>query len=203
MRKYPWLVLIGILVYAGCKQNETAIILPDIKNSFTNQLLRKDSSLSVDSFYLVGIDTMTAKSSLLHQRFPFFHILERLNKQNEAVLNAVDHSVHKPTNDDAERLKTLEDEKKYVNTEIDSLNNLFANADSVKPVGYRAIYKVTVHKMDKFTISDTIAYSLSLKMELSDWDRNIEKDIDSLSVGSHVLRGPFNLTNAMKKMVVR
>jgi hypothetical protein len=129
---------------------------------------------------------------------PFFHILERLNKQIEETRSTIDHAVPKPSNDDLERMKTLESEKSYVNTEIDSLNKLFETADSVKPVGYRAIYKVTVDKMDKFTISDTIAYSLSLNMELFDWDRNIEKAIDSLATGNHVLRGPFNPKSVLK-----
>jgi hypothetical protein len=35
-------------------------------------------------------------------------------------------------------------------------------------------------------------------MELSDWDRNIEKAIDSLATGIHVLRGPFNLKSVLK-----
>jgi hypothetical protein len=70
---------------------------------------------------------------------PFFHILERLNKQIEETRSTIDHAVPNPSNDDLERMKTLESEKSYVDTEIDSLNKLLETADSVKPVGYRAI----------------------------------------------------------------
>lgn len=182
----------------ACEQKQTSITLPNLKPSFSYQLLQKDSSLLIDSFYLVGIDTMTTKSSIVHQRFPYFHILEHLNKQIDSMQKLVDNEKNKLSYDDLQQLNTFEDEKKYVNTQIDSLNNLLSSADSLTPIGYRAIYKVTVRKMNKFSVSDTIAYSLSLKMELSDWDRNIEKAIDSLAIGNHVLRGPFSLQNPVK-----
>jgi hypothetical protein len=198
MRKDLWLFYIYLVSIASCKQKQDSILLPEIKSSFNQKLLERDSSLLVDSFYLVGIDIMTGKSSLIHQRFPYFHILGRLNAQIDSIRKSTDHYVPGSSYKDSNQMKILEEEKRYVSSEIDSLNKLLISADSVKPVGYRAIYKVTVHKMDKFSVSDTIAYSLSLKLELSDWDRNIEKAIDSLAVGRHVLRGPFNLIHPIK-----
>lgn len=199
MRKSLLLFVAVFLVILGCKQKQNGVILPDIKSSFSHQLLRKDSSISVDSFYLIGIDTMTMKISLVHQRYPFYHILERLNTQIEIEKKLTDQIKGESLNDVLEQLKTLAEEKKYVSYEIDSLNSLLISADSITPIGYRAIYKVTVSKIDKFKVTDTIAYSLSLNMELSDWDRNIEKAIDSLAAGNHVLRGPFNLKNPLQQ----
>jgi hypothetical protein len=193
MRKYNWLFSVYFAMFTGCKQKGTSFILPDVKSSFTRQLLQKDSLLTVDSFYLVGIDTMTEKSSLFHQRFPYLHTLERINKEIDNTKKLIDREMPKPLYEDLQQMKTLEDEKKYVDSQIDSINNLFHSSDSVKPVGFRAIYKVLVHKANEFAVSDTIAYALSLNMQLSDWDRNVGNAIDSLAVGHHVLRGPFNL----------
>jgi hypothetical protein len=50
-------------------------------------------------------------------------------------------------------------------------------------IGYRAFYKAAVSKKDKFVVSDTISYAISLKMKVSDWDINLEKIIDSLVIG--------------------
>ena len=68
-----------------------------------------------------------------------------------------------------------------------SLSRMIANAYSVTPVGYRAFYKVTVSKKEKIVVSDTIPYAISLKMKVSDWDRNLEKIIDSLAMGKPFL----------------
>jgi hypothetical protein len=193
MHKYFWLFSIYFAAIMGCQQKQASLILPDVKSSFTRQLLQKDSLLTVDSFYLVGIDTMTAKSSLFHQRFPYLHTLERINKEIDNTKKLIDRETPKPLYEDLQQMQTLEDEKKYVDSQIDSLNNLFHSSDSLKPVGYRAIYKVSVHKENGFAISDTIAYALSLNMQLSDWDRNVGNAIDSFAVGSHVMRGPFNI----------
>jgi len=198
MLKFLWLFILSFVLLSSCKQKETPILLPDLKSSFSSQVQQKDSSLLIDSFYLVGIDTMTTKVSLFHQKFPYLHILGRLSKETDSIKNLVAHQAPLPSKYDLDQLKILEDEKKYVNYEIDSLNKLLVSSDSITPIGYRAIYKVTIRKMNTFSVSDTIAYSLSLKMELADWDRNIEKAIDSLAIGNHSLRGPFNIKKPMK-----
>jgi len=172
-----------LIVWPGCKPNEDKILLPDLKPNFLELLNRRDSALVLDSFYFIRIDTMTEKKALTHQRFSFLHIAEKIDGQLERMSNHRDtvHSV--PSAADLETLAYVKGEKVYVGKEIDSLTLLIANADSVSPVGYRAFYKVTVNKKDKFTISDTVPYAISLKMKVSDWDRNLEKIMDSLAIG--------------------
>ena len=168
---------------SACKQNEEKISLPDLKPNFSYLLNQRDSTLSLDSFYFVRTDTMNEKKALTHQRFSFYNILEKINGQLEWISTKRDSFRKAPSASDLETLEYLNGEKVFVSKEIDSLNGLIAQADSVSPVGYRAFYKVTVSKKDKFVISDTVPYSISLKMKVSDWDRNLEKTIDSLAVG--------------------
>jgi hypothetical protein len=175
--------LVFSILWSGCKSEENKISIPDLRPNFSVLLNRKDSTLSLDSFYFIRLDTMNEKKALTHQRFAFLHIMENIDGQLEWISNKRDsfHSV--PSATDLETTEYLHGEKLYVQKEIDSLSILISNADSIAPVGYRAFYKVTVNKKEKFVVSDTVAYAISLKMKVSDWDRNLEKIIDSLAIG--------------------
>jgi hypothetical protein len=193
MFKYFCTSILFLIAFTGCRQSEKAVQIPDISAVFKSQLHKADSTLVVDSLYLIGMDTMTERTAILHTRFPYFHILSKLDGQIENLKRNIDSTKGILQADDLQKMEDLKDERKYVGWEIDSLNSLLARADSVKPVGYRVIYKLTVHKPDSFTISDTIAYALSTDMVLSDWNRNVEKAIDSISAGHHAVSGAFNI----------
>ena len=167
----------------ACKAPEKKITLPDLRPHFQALLNRKDSTLTLDSFYFIRLDTMNERTALIHQRFPFYNILERINrqlqKQDTIRLNGI------PSADAIQNIEYLNEEKTYVTKQIDSISRLIGVADSLTPIGYQAFYKVTIQKKDQFVVSDTIPYAISLKMTVSDWDRNLEKNIDSLTVGKH------------------
>ena len=182
----------------ACVQKGSSIVLPDARPLFTQQLFQRDPSLLVDSFYFVGLDTMTQKSTLFHQRFPYLHILGRLVKEIDSLQSIGKSSMSKLSQNDLARLKTMEEEKICVTAEVDSINREYESADSIAPTGYRVINKVTVRKQDVFSVSDSIAYALSTRMVLSDWDRNIDRALDSLAIGKHVLRGPFTTLKGQK-----
>ena len=173
---YP---LFFLLWSMSCRPKENKMVLPDLRPNFSAILHQRDSTLSLDSFYFVSIDTMNTRKALTHQRYAFLHILERINGQ----LDSVNKGNQPLSTSELETKNYLQGEKAYVGKEIDSFNLLIAHADSTAPVGYRALYKVTVTKKGEFTISDTVPYSITLNMQVSDWDRNIEKNIDSLAVG--------------------
>jgi hypothetical protein len=175
--------VLSALFWMACQPKEKGPALPDLRPNFLNLLNRRDSTLSLDSFYFVSIDTMNAKKAYTHQRFTFLHLMERINGQLDRLFKNGDSFHRVPSAADLERIETLKGEKVYVEKEIDSFNILIAAADSVSPVGYRALYKVTVSKKDKFVVSDTIPYSITLQGKISDWDRNVEKTIDSLAIG--------------------
>jgi hypothetical protein len=170
-------VFVFSIICTGCKPEDNKITLPDLRPNFQQLLNLKDSTLLLDSFYFIRTDTMYEKEALIHQRFPFFNILDKINLQLE----------RQPK--DSETIEYLNYEKAYVGKEIDSLNRLIAVADSITPIGYRAFYKATVSKKDKFVVSDTIAYAISLKMKVSDWNRNLEKIIDSMAIGKRLRNG--------------
>jgi hypothetical protein len=183
MRKnlfYPFLFLI---LWSGCKSKENTILLPDLKPNFAGLLNRKDSTLSLDSFYFITLDTISEKKAMIYQRFSFLHIMERINGQLDLIAKTKDSFHSAPSANDLATIEYLTGEKLYVGKQIDSFNILIANADSTTPTGYRALYKVTVSKKDKFVVSDTVPYSLTLKWIVSDWNRNLEKNIDSLALG--------------------
>jgi hypothetical protein len=182
--------LVSLVFFAiTCKTKKQEPALPDLRPNFHSLLVRRDSTLSLDSFYFISIDTMNAKKAYTHQRFTFLHLLDRINGQLEMLSKGGDSFHLLPSATDLDRIETLKGEKAYVGKEIDSFNILIATADSITPVGYRALYKVTVSKKDKFVISDTIPYSITLQGKISDWDRNIEKTIDSLAIGRRGRRG--------------
>lgn len=181
--------VLSALFWMACQPKEKGPALPDLRPNFLNLLNRRDSTLSLDSFYFVSIDTMNAKKAYTHQRFTFLHLMERINGQLDRLFKNGDSFHRVPSAADLERIETLKGEKVYVEKEIDSFNILIAAADSVSPVGYRALYKVTVSKKDKFVVSDTIPYSITLQGKISDWDRNVEKTIDSLAIGKPGRRG--------------
>jgi hypothetical protein len=169
-------LLFSVILY-GCKPKENKISLPDLKPNFLQLLNSRDSTLLLDSFYFIRTDTMYEKEALVHQRFPFFRIMNQINDQLK----------RKP--DDIETIEYLNNEKAYVGKEIDSLTRRISGADSVTPIGYRAFYKVTVSKKNQFKVSDTVPYAISLKMKVSDWDRNLEKILDSLVIGRRLHSG--------------
>jgi hypothetical protein len=175
-----------VILWSGCKQKEDKILMPDLRPNFSQLLNRKDSTLALDSFYFIGKDTMNEKKALTHQRFPYLNIMDKINDQLERLSHGRDSFRTAPSANDIETVEYLKGEKEYVGKQIDSLSKLITNADSTTPIGYRAFYKVTVSKKGRFVVSDTIAYAVSLKMKVSDWDRNLDKIIDSLAVGKRL-----------------
>ena len=184
--KYQIFILV---LCSACKQQEKKIILPDLRPHFSALLNRRDTTLSLDSFYFIQMDTMNEKRAFIHQRFALLHIMDRINNQLEIISKGRDSFRSVPSANDLENIEYLKGEKSYVGKEIDSFNFLIANADTTTPVGYRAFYKVTVSKKDIFSISDTIHYAITPKMNISDWDGNLDKDIDSLAVGKQYHSG--------------
>jgi hypothetical protein len=181
--------LLTAAFFISCKTEKKGPALPDLRPNFLNLLNRRDSTLTLDSFYFISIDTMTAKKAYTHQRFTFLHLMERINGQLDRLSKYGDSFHLVPSAGELEKIETLKEEKAYVGKEIDSFNILIAGADSITPVGYRALYKVTVSKKDQFAVSDTIPYSITLQGKISDWDRNVEKTIDSLAIGKPGRRG--------------
>jgi hypothetical protein len=187
MRNTIYPLLLFLFVGAACKSKKaTQPALPDMSPAFHAQLLKKDSTLSLDSFYFIRIDTFSKKKTLIHERFPLLHIMSRINEELAQVYQGIDTPRIKPSGNTLEKIDYLNEEKAYVGKQIDSLNQLIPTADSITPVGYRLLYKVTVNKPNQFSVSDTISYSIDRNMRISDWDRNIDRDLDSLSIGHHI-----------------
>jgi hypothetical protein len=189
MRTYLNIFLLLLMFWPGCKSRENKIVLPDLRPNFLQLLRQRDTLLILDSFYFIRIDTMNEKKALTHQRFAFLHIMENIDGQLEWMGRKKDSLPLSPSANDQQTTDYLHGEKAYVGKEIDSLTSLIEHADSVTPIGYRAFYKATVRKKDQFVVSDTVPYSISMQMNVSDWDRNLEKMIDALATGKQLHPG--------------
>jgi hypothetical protein len=183
MNRFTFIAILVVCYLPSCKQpSGPASMLPDVKPGFARALVQRDSLLILDSFYFLAIDTINEKKALIHERYPLVHIRSRINAQIDSVVKLQAHS---PSQENLDQLDYLIEESTYVGKEIDSLSQRISRADSTTARGYRALYKVTVRKGSQFVVSDTVAYSIDLKGQMYDWDRGIEKEIDSLSVGKH------------------
>jgi hypothetical protein len=189
MKFFLVIILLCLIIWPGCKSGENKIALPDLSPNFLQLLHQRDTMLVLDSFYFIRMDTMNDKKALTHQRFTFLHIMENIDGQLDWMSRKRDSFHQSPSANDLETIKYLNGEKAYVGKEIDSLTALMAHADSLTPIGYRAFYKATVSRKDHFIVSDTVTYSISMQMKISDWDRNLEKMIDALATGKKLHPG--------------
>src|SRR5664279_396312 len=104
MLKYPILIF---FIWLGCKPQEKKIVMPDLRTHFSAMLNRRDTAVSLDSFYFIGFDTMTEKRAFIHQRFAFLHIMDRINGQLELESKGKDSFHAVPSADVLERLEYL------------------------------------------------------------------------------------------------
>lgn len=188
MPRYFIHTILSSLILFGCKSKEIkpAFVIPDMQDYFSKRLHAADSTIQIDSFRLISIDTLHEKWALAHQRYPYLHDFGKISNQLDSILEKSKLNTFKKNNETRKTIQYLEEEKAYLQTEIDSINNLHAHADTVKPIGYMARYMSSFKKKDGTLITDTINFSFDTKLKMLEWDRNIEKAIDSLVAGKHV-----------------
>lgn len=176
------------LILFSCKTKETkpAFAMPDLQAYFSKRLWAADSTITVDSFRMIRLDTLYEKWALTHQRYPYLRDYGKISFSLDSIQKQSKTNPGKTDEETKKAIQYLEEEKNYVKTEIDSINLLLAHADTTKPIGYMVRYKGSFKKKDGALITDTINFSFDTKLKMLEWDRNIEKAIDALIAGKEV-----------------
>jgi hypothetical protein len=108
-----------------------------VRQDFSNRVLKIDTSMRVDSFQLVRIDSLTEKIGQI--------VYDSIYSREEARLES------ELTTAKMKRTDTgyVEEEINYMKKELDSIKNLTVKADTVKKYGVLASYSYTISKDGK------------------------------------------------------
>jgi len=108
-----------------------------VRQDFSNRVLKIDSSIRVDSFQLVRMDSLTEKIGQIIYDSIFTSEAARLETELMAKRNQGADTSY------------VQEEINYMKKELDSIENLIAKADTVKKYGILALYAYTVSKNEK------------------------------------------------------
>lgn len=109
-----------------------------VRQDFSNRFLKIDSSIRVDSFQLIRMDSLTEKLGQI--------IYDSLYAREEAGLEMELAAVKRNPAADTGYVK---EEINFMKKELDSIENLIIKADTVKKYGILARYTYTVSKNEK------------------------------------------------------
>ncbi|HZZ75972.1 MAG TPA: hypothetical protein VFE04_08605 [Puia sp.] len=132
MKKGSLLLLFVTLLFAYCKSKPS--FTEQVKQDFSNRVLKIDSSVRVDSFQLVRMDSLTVKIGQI--------VYDSIFAREEARLEA-ELSTMKLNKADT---NYKQEEINYMKKELDSIENLIVNADTVKKYGVLGIYHYSISK---------------------------------------------------------
>lgn len=188
------LLALSILFLISCKSKkeaETTRITNDLKTYFTSLL--RDTATTIDSFYLVKIDTLTEQDRLRSQSEVLWGDYD---KAFRLYKNNVDNMGQKVrdmklyaaigssslVNINKDEVKELAEKNEVIKSEIDTISkiateidNRIEKADSVKPVGYLAKCFYQVRLKDKSVERDTAYITLNENKDIVDRKVFIQK----------------------------
>jgi hypothetical protein len=123
-----------ILVYCKSKPSFTE----QVRQDFTNRVLKIDSSIRVDSFQLIRMDSLTEMIGQI--------IYDSMYAREETRLET--EWMTKKQNQSADT-GYIQEEINYMKKELDSIKNLITKADTVKKYGVLAQYFYSISKNEK------------------------------------------------------
>ncbi len=135
--KRPILTIFFIVtLFAHCTNRPS--FTEQVRKDFSNRVMKIDSSIRVDSFRLIRMDSLTEMIGQI--------IYDSLYAREEARLKAeLGIAKQHQSGDTSYR----QEEINYMKKELDSIQNLIAKADTVKKYGVVARYFYTISKNDK------------------------------------------------------
>lgn len=124
------------LIFVHCKSKPS--FTEQVRQDFTNRVLKIDSSIRIDSFLLIRMDSLTEKIGQIVYDSMYMREAARLDTEFIAARRnqAADTGYRR-------------EEINYMKKEMDSIENLIAKADTVKKYGVLAQYSYTVSKNEK------------------------------------------------------
>jgi len=108
-----------------------------VRQDFSNRVLKIDSSIRVVSFQLIRTDSLTEKIGQIVYDSIYAREEARLETELIAKRNLASDTSY------------VQEEIDYMKKELDSIENLIAKADTVKKYGILALYAYTVSKNEK------------------------------------------------------
>ena len=128
------IVLVTVLIaYCGSKPSFTE----EVRQDFSNRVLKIDSSVRVDSFQLVKMDSLTEMIGQI--------IYDSIYAREEARLESELIAARTNKSDTS----YVQEEISYMKKELDSIENLVAKADTSKKYGVVGLYSYTISKNEK------------------------------------------------------
>jgi hypothetical protein len=144
-RIFIYVLLPLVLIHCRDKPSFTE----QVRQDFSNRVLKIDSSIRVDSFQLVRIDSLTEQIGQI--------VYDSLYSREEARLESEFMAAKR---NQAADTGYVQEEINYMKKELDSIANLIAKADTIKKYGIVASYSYTISK-DRKSKSGGVYYFVS------------------------------------------
>lgn len=180
-------IIITLLVIQGCKQNASNAndrLIKDLKTYFTAKYL--DSTLTLDSFRIVALDTITPQKRLVAESQVLTHdidLLLKLMKNNTEQMTLIAQQLKLyqilGSRDLIEIKRTdfnkLKDKGERIKSDLDSMLSIahvypskIDSSDSLNPIGYEARCFFQVRRQDRSIERDTTFIYLNESKDIVD-----------------------------------
>ena len=136
MKRETPVIFFIVTLFAWCTNKPS--FTEQVRKDFTNRVLKIDSSIRVDSFQLVRMDSLTEMIGQI--------VYDSIYAQRGSKTGSGIHSAKQ--NRRLIRV-TVQEEINYMKKELDSIENLITKADTVKKYGVLAQYSYTISKNEK------------------------------------------------------
>ena len=136
MKRETLAIFFAVTLFARCTNKPS--FTEQVRTDFTNRVMKIDSSIRVDSFQLVRMDSLTEMIGQI--------VYDSLYAREEARLEA-EFAVAKRNL--AADTSYRQEEINYMKKELDSIEHLISKADTVKKYGVLARYSYTISKNEK------------------------------------------------------
>jgi hypothetical protein len=136
MKRESLVIFFIATMFAWCTNKPT--FTEQVRKDFINRVLKIDSSIRVDSFQLVRMDSLTEMIGQII--YDSIYAREEARLESELTAAKMDRA----------DTSYVQEEINYMEKELDSIGHLIIKADTVKKYGIVAKYSYTVSKNEKF-----------------------------------------------------
>jgi hypothetical protein len=154
MKKIFVVVALSNILFLCCTTKPKSLS-DQLKTNFLSHLNKRDTSLVLDSFSIIRIDTMNQKLFSIIDDTIYRRVLARVQSQMASAVKK----------NDIDSMAFYQDELDYMLPTSDSLTKVISISDTTKKYGLLVVCRVKVSKGDK-NIHDNIYYFLSRNMTI-------------------------------------
>ena len=151
-------ILIYVLLFS-CKSN-TPRLSDQLKANFLSHLNKNDSTIKLDSFRVIRIDSIDKRHQLIIDDTIYMREFARVQGQ---LINSI---IEK----NADSTGFYQDEVNYMGTQLDSMNKEISKADTTQKLGLLAICKIQVSKHNR---SQEMMLRYLMDLNLNIWNSSM------------------------------